>query len=154
MDGHVKVSSTWKKLEGIHVKVSGTWKEVQNAYIKVSGVWKQFYVSFSASADDSTPSGSDSGGGACGAVSTNSITITAVGGAAPYTYAWVQTGDPATQGPFSISSAVSNNVNWESNPFVCDGDADEDEQWTCTVTDDNDLEVEVVVTVTLSWTQT
>lgn len=44
MDGHVKVSGVWKKLEGIHVKVSGTWKAVQAGYIKVSGVWKQFYA--------------------------------------------------------------------------------------------------------------
>jgi len=43
MDAHVKVSGTWKTLEGIHVKVSGVWKEVQTGYIKVSGVWKEFY---------------------------------------------------------------------------------------------------------------
>jgi len=43
MDGHVRVSGAWKKLNGLHVKVSGAWKEVNNAYVKVSGVWKQFY---------------------------------------------------------------------------------------------------------------
>jgi len=43
VDGHVKVSGAWKKLNGIHVKVSGTWKAVNNAYVNVSGVWKQFY---------------------------------------------------------------------------------------------------------------
>ncbi len=43
MDGHVKVSGTWKALEGLHVKVSSVWKEVTSGYVKVSGTWKQFY---------------------------------------------------------------------------------------------------------------
>ncbi len=47
MPGHVKVSGTWKELNGLHVKVSGTWKAVKSGYIKVSGVWKEFYASLS-----------------------------------------------------------------------------------------------------------
>jgi hypothetical protein len=44
MDGHVKVSGAWKRINKMYVKVSGTWKEVQNAYVKTGGAWKQFFV--------------------------------------------------------------------------------------------------------------
>ena len=54
MEGHVKVSGTWKALEGVHVKVSGTWKEVKSAYIKVSGTWKQWYQTVTVLFDSPT----------------------------------------------------------------------------------------------------
>ena len=49
MPGHVKVSGTWKALDGLHVKVSGAWKEVEKGYIRVSGAWKEFYSALAVS---------------------------------------------------------------------------------------------------------
>lgn len=62
MDGHVKVSGVWKKLEGMHVKVSGTWKQVNKAYVRVSGTWKQFFAAVAYSLSNIPSPVSDQGG--------------------------------------------------------------------------------------------
>lgn len=152
MQPSVKVSGAWKNIEEMHVRVSGSWKQIQEAYVRVGGVWKQFYQFFTASASDSTPSGSGSGASPSGFVSSNSTTITPVGGTPPYTYAWAINGSPATSGPFTCNSPSSATTDWGDT--VADLDPDSDEVWRCTVTDDDSNVVTVDVTVTLTWSDT
>ena len=104
-----------------------------------------------ASADDTTPSGSDDGFQVCSPspISTNTVTITAQGGVPPYTYSWVQIGGAADGGPFGISNANSNVVSW--NDVRCDNHVNNSEQWRCTVTDDEGRDVTVTITATLIW---
>ena len=150
MDAHTKVGGVWKTLAGMHTKVSGTWKEIEKGHIKVAGVWKLFYNRFTASASDSTPSGSDNGFSPTGTVVSNTTTITPVGGTAPYTYAWAQgPGGPADSGPYNATAATSATTAFSK--LVADADVDRTEDWTCTVTDADLFTTTVTVQVTLTW---
>jgi hypothetical protein len=154
VDAHIRVSGSWKKLNGLHVNISGTWKEVQAAYVKVSGVWKQFYLFFTASADKASVSGSNSGSSPCGNPgNTDIVTVTAQGGTAPYTYAWSRVGAAADSGPYQANAPTSNATSFSDvDSSVCDADLDSTEQWCCTITDSDSNVVTVDVNVTLLWT--
>jgi hypothetical protein len=43
MPGHVRVSGSWRELNGIHVRVGGVWRAVTNGYVRVGGVWREFF---------------------------------------------------------------------------------------------------------------
>ncbi len=150
----VNVSGTWKSLvTGTAVNVSGAWKTVSHIFVNVSGVWKQAWISFTASASDSTPSGSDSGASQSGSVTSNVTTVTPSGGTGPYTYAWAQgPGGTADSGAYTPTAATSAACAWGAT--VDSLDVDFDEEWTCTVTDDDSNETTVTVTVELIWTDT
>ena len=153
MSFNFKVGGTWQTLASGWVKVAGTWERVQSAWVKVAGTWQQVYVNFTASASDTTPSGSGSGASETGFVTSNTTTITPSGGTAPYTYAWAQgPGLPASSGPYNAVAATSATTAF--NDTVSALDASSTEDWTCTVTDDDLNETTVTVSVTLSWTDT
>jgi len=152
MSFNLKVGGTWQELASLWAKVSGTWQQVQSAWVKVSGTWQQVYINFTASASDTTPSGSASGPSSSGLVTSNSTTVTPVGGTAPYTYSWVLLGGAATSGPFDPSAPTAATTAWSET--IGDLDPDITEVWRCTVTDDDSNTTTVDVTVTLEWTDT
>lgn len=103
------------------------------------------------SVTDSTPTGFDSGFSPFGGVTSNSTTVSVTAnGTGSYTYQWAQTGDPATDGPFTCNNPTGPTTTWYA---VCnDTSTQNSEQWRCTVTDTgNGLTGSVFVTVTLNW---
>lgn len=155
-NSHVKIGGDWKAVNVLHVKVSSAWKVVKNAYVKVGGAWKLAYSSLAATADKATVSGSGSGASPCGNPGdTDAVTVTAVGGTSPYSYAWSRVGAAASSGPYQANSPTSNVTTFsDADSSVCDADAESSETWRCTVTDDNSQTATVDVTVTLTWTNT
>jgi hypothetical protein len=85
-------SGTWKNATPF-VNDGGTWKPVQIGYVNDAGTWKIFYSAMTAS-----KSGDASGGRlGAGSVTTNSVTVSPVGGIFPFSYAWTyQSGDVFT----------------------------------------------------------
>lgn len=149
MSTNLKIGGSWETVTKLFAKIAGSWEQVQTAWIKVAGSWEQVYINFTASASDTTPSGADSGFSQTGPVTSNVITITPVGGTAPYTYAWAIVGGASSSGPFTATAPTGVATAFTN---VCDtDDIDNNEQWRCTVTDDDGNETTVTVTVTLTW---
>lgn len=94
MSTHVKSSGTWQTVKGIWVKTSGTWTPLTKLSTKVSGVWQLAYQSLGATVNTTSAVGTDN---APGTPISNSVTCTASGGTAPYTYLWERfSGDTVT----------------------------------------------------------
>ena len=74
-------------------------------------------------------------------------------GTAPFTYSWQQTGTPAENGPYNISSSSIQNPTWTETQ-VCDGDSPNSENWRVTVTDSSvpAQQAQATIQVQLTWT--
>lgn len=153
MSFNIKTGGSWQPLASLWVKVGSSWEQCASAWVKVAGSWEQVYTSLSASASTSLCLGSDSGFAACGDPgSTNSVTVTASGGKAPYTYAWARVGAAADSGPYQAAAPTAATTTFSDvDSSVCDADINTDETWRCTVTDDNSQTATVDVTVRLLW---
>lgn len=105
-----------------------------------------------ATADKSIVSGTGEGFSACGIPSsTDTVTVTASGGRAPYTYAWNRQGAAAQYGPWVCGSPSSNATKWSAPGSVCDPASPSIETWRCTVTDAIGREEIVDVDVQIIW---
>ena len=154
MSFNIKVGGAWQVLESGWVKVAGVWEEIDTAWAKVSGAWQKVYTRFSATADKASVSGNGVGPSPCGDPgNTDVVTITAVGGSPPYSYAWARVGAAADSGPYQVNTPVPGNVTAFSDvdSSVCEADVNSTEVWRCTVTDDDLDTVTVDVNVTLLW---
>lgn len=153
MSFNVKVGGTWQTLGKGFVKIAGTWQEVQSAWVKVAGVWQQVFTGFRLTASETIVTGSDSGFTPCGNPgNTNSVTVSTVGGTAPFTTAWARVGAAADSGPYQANSPTSLTTSFsDADSSVCEADVTTDETWRCTVTDDRGYEATVDVTVRLLW---
>ncbi len=153
MSTNLKVGGSWESIASAWAKISGTWEQAASIWVKVAGTWEQVYIDFTASASDTTPSGSDSGASETGFVVSNVTTVTPSGGTPPYTYAWAQgPGGTADSGPYNAVASTSAATAFNGTVSALDGDSNEN--WTCTVTDDDSNETTVAVSVTLTWVDT
>lgn len=134
------------------VKVSGTVRQVQSVWVKQSGIVWQVYTSLTATASGNASS-SGTGFAACGDPgTTNTVTVTPVGGVAPFTFAWARVGAAASSGPYIANTPTSATTNFsDPNNSVCQADAIRSETWRCTVTDSNSQTATVDVNVELTW---
>lgn len=82
------------------VKSGGVWNQVQHGYVKNAGVWSPFFVNLLSASANTSAAGSCNNGQVNSSpctVTTNTVTITAVGGTGSYTYAWsILSGDAYT----------------------------------------------------------
>ena len=156
MSFNIKVGGSWETLASGWVKVAGTWEPLASAWVKVAGTWEQVYTALSATVSSGTASSGGSGTSPCGDPGTTaSVTVTPVGGTAPYTYAWANAGGNADSGPYQANAATSASTSFQDvSSNVCFADIVTDETWTCTVTDDRSNTATVDVVVTLTWTDT
>lgn len=109
--------------------------------------------SLKVSANKASVSGSGSGFSPCGNPgNTDSVTVTASGGRAPYTYAWARVGSAASSGPYQANApTAATTVFSDVDSSVCAADVTNSETWRCTVTDDDGYTATVDVDVTLTW---
>ena len=153
MSFNIKVGGSWQELESGWVKVANTWEEIDTAWVKEGGSWRKVYTRFSATADKASVSGNGSGFSPCGDPgTTDTVTVTPVGGKTPYTYAWARVGAAADSGPYQATAPSSNVTAFSDvDSSVCEADVNSTEVWRCTVTDDELDTVTVDVNVTLLW---
>lgn len=84
---------------------------------------------------------------------TNATSLTISNGSGSYTYLWEQIGDPATRGPYTVSSATVATPFWGGDN-TCDGD-ENTESWQLTLTDLIYGQTDTtMITVERRWTNT
>lgn len=124
----------------------GTW----NLKASQPGGSGEAGVALVVSADDTTPSGSNSGSaGSPVTATTNTCTLTVSNATAPYTVSWARTDNNGGTN-FTISpNATSEAVTWSNTSSVSSNIT---QQWTVTVTDNDDKVGSTTVSVSLATT--
>lgn len=124
----MKAGAAWAPARP-YVKVSGVWKATSEAWVNAAGAWKRVWFSVTAASNQYRNSMAN-------AFDFNAVSVTIVGGVAPYTYLWAI----SSGGAFSIHSGQTTNACVVRVSGVGVGNTASTTAW-CTVTDATGLAI-------------
>lgn len=130
----VEHEGAWSNVWLSYIGISGAHRLVNERFTGIGGQWVRYWRRLIGSA---APAAANAGPDQ---TSTNSVTVTPLGGTGPYTYSWAR--NSSTTNTETVSNATAQTVN-----FNIPGIAFVSATWTCTITDVFGASVGVAVPV-------